>query len=350
MITADIIRQMPKVLLHEHLDCSLRTSTMLRLWEKRGFDSGESDFPKTVLMLWQKGEREAAADAFQDYLAAEASRSLTGYINAINHFVVPLLQTEENIRLVTQERIADAVADGVSAMELRYAPQLSTIEGLSLAKVMDAIVEGVESSPIPVNLTLCCLRHENGQVAKSLADIALSYKQVTAFDLAADESAFPGVLDWWLKEADRVREHGITPTIHLGETNSVSDADIQKLIDHKIGRIGHGIRILENQDEGNYCFEVCPTSNVTTGQVKDLSQHPVNRHLQEGRRVALSTDGTLFNKTNLTNEYWKMHQTFAWGMPEFQKILGNAIDASTFDQNEKQRLHKAVTEFCSVTK
>lgn len=330
------VQAWPKVLLHEHLDCSLRTSSMLEFWNEQNWQVPEN-FPAQVRQLFLQGKPEEAALAYQDFLSAEASLSLANYVTAIVHHVLPLMQSASRLTRITRERFEDAVADGVCAFELRFAPQLHTSAGLSLDQVMEAILAAVQEAKLPVKLTVCALRHEDGQMARRLADLCIANKEhVGVFDLAGDEKANPGVLTWWAKEALRVREHGLQIETHLWETDEPTDEDLVRLAEFEIERLGHGMR--GNRQE-NRILEVCPSSNVVTGQIRSIADHPIDGLLRQGKRVTVNTDGTLFTRSDLTNEYLLLARHFGWGKSEFLTVNKTAIEASSFPQQIKNDVY-----------
>ncbi len=340
------LRKLPKVLLHEHLDCSLRPKTMLDLWSERGFSNSNFPFPTDVIKLWhtQSASNQAKASRkYQDYLCQFASLSLTNYVKAIVDHVLPLMQTSENLYRITKERLDDAYDDGVIAFELRFAPQLHTMSGLSLSEVLDSVVKAVaEENRMHVKLIICALRHENAILAKDLGDLAVKYKDyVSGFDLAADESLNPGVLEWWLTEAIKLRDSGLGLTIHLWETNDPKATDLERLNLGQITRLGHGIR---GDRQTGFVLEICPTSNVVTGQVKTFENHPINDLYERGELVTVNTDGTLFTKVTLSKEYQKLSKYFNWGLSHFLKVNQTAVHASHFSQAVKSELLQKLSQ------
>ena len=344
------IRQWPKLLLHEHLDCSLRPSTLLELASCLGFDNqafAELPFPSEIVNAWNaagsnKRKRAQVARQYQTFIAGHASASLHNYVQAIVKHVLPVMQTEEALYRITKERIEDAVADGVIAMELRFAPQLHTWSGLSLRQVMEAVVRAVKESPIPVKLIVCALRHENGRMAYRLANLSIKYRQyVCKFDLAGDEAANPGVLKWWLKQALRLREYGIEPTIHLWETNEPTDEDIALLDKHAILVLGHGFR---GDRQGNRVLTICVTSNIVTGQVQCAADHPIDDLFNEDKLVTVETDGTLFTLTSGTGEYVLLNRTFGWGPAHFLRCNQTSLKYSSFTGAERARLARQLED------
>jgi adenosine deaminase len=360
--------KLPKILIHEHLDCSVRHFTLLDLMDQAGIFP--ASMPDEILNRWlgsdvekslPTSEYEAARQVSREHAAVEygkwisgfAGQSLKNYVSAIVEHILPVMQTSENLYRITKERIEDAIKDGIIAFELRFAPQLHTLGApagkgnqnganspLNLDEVMEAVIRAVKESPIPMKLCVCALRHENDSTAKKLADIAIKYREfVGVFDLAADEAANPGVLDWWLPEALRVRkEAGILLTCHLWETNEPTDEDLRKLEEHCIQRLGHGVR---GGRQGARTLELCPTSNVVTGQYASFDLHPIDSLLRNQMSVTVNTDGLTFCFSiveGLSEEYFNLQETFGWGSKEFLAVNVNAVEASSFDSPTKDDL------------
>jgi adenosine deaminase len=348
-------RRLAKAQIHEHIDCSLRPYSMLDMWSRVGFETSKLTFPAEIVALWQghgkenlspakRGafiahSRRKAAQLYSDWVSSYAKESLNNYLAAIGFHVLPLMHDLDNLNRIVRERIEDAVTDGHIAIELRFAPQLHTgptgCEN-SLDDVMTAAIAGLKDSPIPVKLIVCALRHENGEVADKLADLAIKYhRHVGKFDLAASETTFPGVLQWWIPAARKVKAAGVDLTIHLWETNEPTDEDILELDAIGIKNIGHGVRGLR---QGGRVIEVCLTSNVVTGQYASFADHPVDSHYRSGVRVTLNTDGTLFTQTTLSLEYQRIADTFGWTAADFLAVNIIAVEASSFSASVKRKL------------
>lgn len=359
-ISARQMRTLPKGQIHEHLDCSLDPRFMVKRWNEKGFETAKVKFPKAVVRDWQAAQalratgngsdnsaridllERRAANAYQRWLARFASKSLANYVQAIRDHVLPVMQTVPDLYEITRKRIQDAVDDGHIFLELRFAPQLHTFAGLTLDQVMGAVIQAVKESPIPVRLIVCSLRHEDDKSIvpanpiAELVDLAIKYKEyVGVFDLAADEHKYPGVLPWWIPEALRARKAGIDLTIHLWETEEPTARDVKLLNQYGLRRIGHGVR---GNRQGDRILEVCPTSNVVTGQFASFTDHPVDRLYRKGKKVTVNTDGTLFTRTDLTGEYMKLQQYFGWGFDHFYRVNLTAVNASSFPEGVKADL------------
>lgn len=339
-LNREIIQKLPKINIHEHLDCSLRPKTMLELWKKIGFEQCRIPFPPEILHQWQTCsndlEFECVSQKYQLWLSQLAGSCKDNYLNAIVEHVLPIMQSTQNITRITDERVEDAVKDGIIALELRFAPQLFTREGLSIEESTNAVLKGIENTPIPVQLTLCVLRHEGPEMAQQIADLVIkSDNRISGFDLSGDESNYPGLLSWWLPYARRVQEAGKKVTIHLWETNEPKDEDASLLEEYNIKRISHGFR---GNLQGDQILEIAPTSNVYLGNVSAFNQHPIHSLYLKGKRVTLNTDGTLFVNTDLTNEYLLMHQVFGWNKKDFLNVNLNAVTATSFSDEIRSQL------------
>lgn len=308
---------------------------MLEFWRDEKWQVPKN-FPAEVKELFENGKRDQAASQYQEFLASEASLSLANYVTAIVHHVLPLMRSAERLTRITRERIEDAISDGVVALELRFAPQLHIQDGLSLEQVMEAVIAAVNDSKLPTRLIICALRHEDGVLAHRLADLAIANREhVGVFDLAGDEKANPGVLLWWAEEALRVRAHGIQIDVHLWETDEPKNEDLVRLAEFGIERLGHGMRGSRQEDR---ILEVCPSSNVITGQIRSFAEHPIDGLLRNGKRVTVNTDGTLFTRSDLSNEYLLLNKHFRWGKSEFHAVNKTAIEASSFPQSIKNEV------------
>ncbi|MBY0359872.1 MAG: hypothetical protein K2W82_17850 [Candidatus Obscuribacterales bacterium] len=321
-LTKKQFRALPKIITHDHLDCSVRPQTLLELWEAVGFEQARLAFPEEIVAAWKaagksRRKRFSTGQVYQKHIAKHASASLKNYVEAIVWHVLPVMQTADNIYRITKERIKDAVADGVVAMKLRFAPQLHTQNGLSLEQVMDAVVKAVDEASIPVKLIVCALRHENADMAQKLADLAIQYKEhVCNFDLAADEHANSGILAWWLPAAMRVRQFGIEPTVHLWETEEPTAEDVRLLEEYGIIELGHGFR---GDKQGKRICTICITSNVVTGQVASFAEHNADELFERNVLMTVDIDGTLFTLTDMTHEYWLYQRHFGWTLAHFGK-------------------------------
>ena len=161
-------QHLPKVELHLHLDCSLSYTVVSEIDPAITLEEYQSNFiapPKCVDLM--------------DYL----TRAPSSY---------PLMQTDEQLRLVTFDLFEQLQQDNVIYAEIRFAPLLHTEEGLSahevVASVEEATAEAVRKTGIEARIILCTLRYysteQSLETVKLVEDFNGTY--VAAFDIAAD--------------------------------------------------------------------------------------------------------------------------------------------------------------------
>jgi aminodeoxyfutalosine deaminase len=147
----------------------------------------------------------------------------------------------------------------------------------------------------------------------------------------------------------RAREAGLHSVPHAGETTG--PATIWSAL-HDLGaeRVGHGTSctadpaLLEHLAAHRIPLEVCPTSNVRTGQVPSIAAHPVRRMLDHGVVVTLNTDDPPMFGATLTGEYVAVAETLGLTAAELARLAENAVDASFLGERRKARLRTEITE------
>src|SRR5690625_3373551 len=128
-VSADLIRELPKVALHDHLDGGLRPATVLDLCREHG-------------IIPPAGSAGGVADWFH---AAADSGSLPAYLSTFER-TVAIMQTAPDLRRIAREFVEDMVADGVVYAETRWAPHQHTEGGLSLEERSEDHTSELQSS------------------------------------------------------------------------------------------------------------------------------------------------------------------------------------------------------------
>ncbi len=329
----DFFRSLPKTDLHVHLDGSLRIETILDLAEKQKIDIGASDADRLAQIIGP----------------GKIHGSLTEYLRGFET-TLKVLQTAEALYRAAYELAEDCRADGVTYFEVRYSPVLHTRAGLPLTVIVEAVLNGLRDAKrdfgIPSGVIICGIRNISPEVSLRMAELAVAYKNkgVVGFDLAGAELNYPARDH--LSAFSLILSNNINVTIHAGEAYG-PDSIHQAL--HYCGahRIGHGTRLREDGDLLNYVndhripLEVCLSSNVQTGAVKRLDEHPFRFYLDLGIRVTLNTDNRLITDTTMSDEYLRAYTTFGLGAQQILDLTINGFKSAFIPYEQKKVMVQA---------
>jgi adenosine deaminase len=348
-LSLEQIRRAPKVLLHDHLDGGLRPATVVELADDIGYQDLPAKDPDE-LARW--------------FVTETPRRNLVRYLEGFKH-TVAVMQTAEALQRVALECVEDLADDGVVYAEVRFAPELHTEAGLRLEGVAEAVLAGfatgmAEASdrgrPIVVRALFTAMR----TAARSLeiAELAVRYRDagVAGFDVAGPEVGYPPTLH--LEAFTLVQRESFHATVHAGEAFGLPSI-WQALQWCGAERLGHGVRIVDDITVGEngrvtlgrlasyvrdcrVALELCPTSNVHTGAVASLAQHPLGLLRRLGFRATINTDNRLMSGVTLSSEMARVAEVFDWGWADLRWLSINAMKSAFFDFDERLALINGV--------
>jgi len=331
-LTIEEIRRAPKVLLHDHLDGGLRPQTIVELARQQGYG------------------RLPANDVagLAEWVAAAAQRGkLELYLEAFQH-TVGVMQTRDALIRVAAECAEDLAADGVVYAEVRFAPELHMEGGLSLDQVVEAVLEGFRRGSADRKITIYALLTAMRTAARSLqiAELAVRHRDagVVGFDIAGAEAG--NRPSRHLDAFQYVERENFHITIHAGEGYGLPSI-WEALQWCGADRLGHGVRIIDDievQDHGegrpslgrlaNYIrdrripLEMCPTSNVQTGAVASMKEHPIGLLRELLFRVTVNTDNRLMSGVSLSSEFHALSEAFGYGWSDVEWLTINAMKSA----------------------
>jgi adenosine deaminase len=325
-----VLKSLPKVLLHEHLDGVLRPKTVIELARSAQYDQLPTENPEELARWFHQGANQG---------------SLAKYLEGFAH-TIAVMQTEEALERVAYEQAEDLRQDGVVYFETRFAPVFHTRRGLTHQQVVSAVLKGLERGRknfgISSGLLICAMR--NMDVSLEMAELAVDFRErgVVGFDLAGEEGGYPPKKH--VEAFHYIQRQNFNITIHAGEgfgKESIWQA-IQYCGAH---RIGHGTRLIDDiaiadgkavklGELAQYVLdkriplEICLLSNVQTGAARSLAEHPFKIFYQEKFRVTLNTDNRLMSDTTMTKEFEAAQETFGLSLEDFEKITINAMKSA----------------------
>jgi adenosine deaminase len=316
-------KELPKVELHLHLDCSLSYAVVSQIDPSITLEAYRADFVPPAKCTDLADALRCAPSSF------------------------PLMQTEEHLRLVTFDLFEQLQADNTLYAEIRFAPLLHTDGGLSpvqvVAAVEGAVAEAVRNTGVEARLILCTLRRFSEAQSLETARLVDQFRgtYVAAFDIAGDEAGFP--VDAHLAAFQYARDKGLPRTAHAGE-GAGPDSVWETLEHFDPWRLGHGVHsikdpvLLDHLRQRQIHLEVCPTSNVMIRAFDAYADHPIDKLYRGGLSVGVNGDARTLVPTTLSQEYAALHDTFAWDATDFYQCNRNALQAAFLPDDFRDRL------------
>jgi aminodeoxyfutalosine deaminase len=279
----------PKIELHVHLEGSIRPSTLLEIAGR----NGESLPADTVPGL-------------------ERLYEFTDFAHFIDVWILTTncLRTAEDFRQVVVDYAAEAASFGAVYIEGIFSPVERVQRGLTFEEIFegytDGAVEAAERHGVTVRFTPDLYRGSPVELAEECAGWAVRYRDrgVVGLGLGGIEArpAAP-----YAKAFEIARDGGLAIVPHAGE--AAGPDSIREVLGMMPDRIRHGIRAIEDPgvlaelvDRG-LVLDVCPTSNLRTGVVAALDQHPLPALRAAGVPCSINTDDPAMFGTDLGHEY-----------------------------------------------
>lgn len=329
LVDALDFRRLPKVLLHEHLDGSLRPGTVAELAVECGY-TGLPTFDPLELAGWfHRGAQRG---------------SLPEYLEGFAH-TIAVMQTRDALERTAWEFIEDMARDGVVYVEVRFAPVFHTSRGLSKDEVVAAVLAGLERGGrqfgVKWGLILCAMRDRSDSL--QAAELALRWRDqgVVGFDLAGGEAGHPPKRH--LEAFHAIQRANFSITIHAGEAYGL-ESIWQALQWCGAHRLGHGTRLVDDmkQVDGEWQLgrlaryvldqrvpiEMCLLSNVHTGACRSVEEHPFGLFHRLGFRVFLNTDDRLMSDTEMSRELALAAEVFDLSLDDLEQMTLSAMKSA----------------------
>jgi aminodeoxyfutalosine deaminase len=297
----DFLAQLPKAELHLHLEGSVEPETLHEL------------DPATPVEEFRALYSYADFDAFLRAFGAIGKRLLT----------------PADYGLITRRLLERLAAQNVRYAEIIIAAGVVLWKGQEFAPIFDAVSEAAQGSPVEVRWIFDAVRQFGVDPARQVAELAADRigQGVVAFGIGGSEERGPAA--WFRDVFAFARDSGLRLTAHAGE--SMGPESIWAALELGAERIGHGIAavqdpaLLEELKARDIPLEICITSNLVTGVLKRLEDHPVRRLFESGVPITLATDDPAMFKCTLTGEYRLAAECFGFTESELRAVAQNAF-------------------------
>jgi aminodeoxyfutalosine deaminase len=281
----------PKIELHVHLEATVRPETLLDIARANGYA-----LPADTVA----GMREL-------YRYRDFDHFIEVWILTTN-----ALRTEDDFRRVVVDYAEEAARHGAVYIEGIFSPIERTWRGVGWDEIFSGYCDGAQEARerhgVDVRLTPDITRGAAPEDGVELVGYAARYRErgIVGVGLGGEEALHPP--EKFVEAFRLVREEGLGSVPHAGEV--VGPASIWGAIDAlKADRVRHGIRAVEDPAlvhelaERQIVLDVTPLSNLRTGVVRSLDEHPLSELVAAGVPCSVSTDDPEMFDTDLTREY-----------------------------------------------
>lgn len=321
-----IVKDMPKIVLHLHLD-------------------GSIDMEDAYLWAKEDGLKITKKELEQELQVNDDCHNLNDYLEKFD-LPCKLLQTCERLEKTSYHLFLKLSKMNVKYAEVRFAPNKHLAKNLTLDDVVISVINGMNKANVETGIMggiiLSMMRGDSKEDNIRVINLAQKYlkKGVVAIDLAGAEAIYPTIDYIDLFRYAKIK--GIPFTIHAGEAAGVES--IKAALDAGAKRIGHGIRAIDDEAiqkiiiDKQVLLEVCMTSNYQTEAVK--GKHPIEKLYNNGIKISINTDNDTVSNIDINKEYTIILNETDLTMDDLGKCNKESIDYIFADQVVKDKLQK----------
>jgi aminodeoxyfutalosine deaminase len=281
----------PKIELHVHLEATIRPTMLLEIARRNDYRLPATT-PAELAELYR----------YRDFAHFIAVWTLT--TNALRHY--------DDFRQVVVDYAAEAARHGAVYIEGIFSPIERVWRAVDWDEIFagycDGATEARELHGVEVRLTPDITRSASLDDAFEAVHYAVKYRDrgIVGIGLGGEEDLYPPKP--FAPAFRQAKQGGLASVPHAGEV--VGPASVRgALEDLDADRIRHGIRAVD--DPGlvheiagrELVLDVCPISNLRTGAVRSLDEHPLPRLVAAGVQCSISTDDPEMFDTDLSREY-----------------------------------------------
>ena len=297
----DFLADVPKAELHLHLEGSVEPETLYELDPSSSMEEYRALYHYTDF------------DAFLRAFASVGKR----------------LRTPQDYALITRRLLGRLEAQNVRYAEIIIAAGVVLWKEQDFAPIFEAIRAAAGESAVQVRWILDAVRQFGVEPAMQVAALASERLDEGVVALGIGGSEERGPASWFQDVFAFAKREGLHLHAHAGE--SMGPESIWDALALGAERIGHGIAavgdpaLMRHLRERDIPLEICITSNLVTGVVPRMEDHPVRRLFDAGVPIVLNSDDPAMFRCSLAGEYRLAAERFGFTEAELRRIAENGF-------------------------
>ena len=323
----------PQADLHAHAGSSVDSAILWSIAHKQGIRLPTKDYWEFTRMITMFGRSEPVNGMDE--------------LDKMYHMTEMIQSSPESMESLVKNIIGGAYrSNNIVLIEPRFNPMKRNrggerdLDHLILASIRGMERAVLEYPQVRAGLILMLDRTFTLEQNAILVKKAIRYqgRGVVGIDLAGPQSKDFRMADHkpLFEEAHAA---GLGITVHTGEEGNAEE--MRYVVEHvRPQRIGHGIMaaqdrsLMEGLIEGNITLELCPTSNLNTGAIRDTGElrQVIRSFVDAGVRITINTDGPEMHATNLAKEFELLQKNGILSEEETAQIRQAAFAASFVGQ------------------
>ena len=298
---ADFLLELPKAELHLHLEGSVEPETLHEL---------------------------DPATPIEEFRALYSYADFEGFLKAFGG-VGKRLRSPEDYALITRRLLEKLATQNIRYAEIILAAGVVLWKGQEFAPIYEAVQKAATESPVKVHWILDAVRQFGVEPAMQVAKWAAERRGQGVIALGIGGSEERGPAEWFTEVFAFARSAGLHLHAHAGE--GTSPQSIWAALELGAERIGHGISAIEDPTllrhlrDRDIPLEVCVTSNLVTGVVKRVEDHPLRKLFDAGVPIVLNTDDPAMFGCTLVGEYRLAAERFGFNEDELRGLADNSF-------------------------
>lgn len=317
------VSELPKVELHVHLEGAIPHAALFDMIQKYGGDPSVPDVGAlTRLFVFRD---------FDQFIEAWSWK---------NRF----LREYDDFAHIAELTARDMAGQHIRYVEMFFSPSLFSRRGLEVQELTRAVRRGLSKVPeIEVSLVADLVRDYGPEAETTTLEKLIEVREegVIGIGIGGSEHEYPPAPFRTLFE--KARRMGFHVNAHAGEAagpESVWEA-VRCL---RVDRIGHGTRANEDPELLDYLqehripLELCPISNVRTGVVRTVAEHPIRDYFERGLILSVNTDDPRMFGTSLEREYRSLVEECGFTPGDVRRLVLLGIESSWLSEERKKVL------------